>query len=56
MQRAKAQPATHRYNAMKHQAVSRCHGNFAIDFRGTMTWPSKSTTAAPLGALPTIIT
>lgn len=56
MHRAKAQPATHRYRATRHRAVSRCHENFALDFRGITIPPSKSTTGAPLGAPPTTLT
>lgn len=55
MRGTKAQPATHRYKATKHQAVTRCHGNFALDFRGITIPPSKSTAGAPLGAPPTNI-
>lgn len=55
MRGTKAQPATHRYKATKHQAVTRCHGNFALDFRGIAIPPSKSTAGAPLGAPPTNI-
>lgn len=54
MHRTKAQPATHRYDATKHQAVS-VSWDFAIDFRGSAIQPSKSTTRAPVGALPTNI-
>lgn len=56
MHGTKAQPATHRYKATKHRAVSRCHGNFALDFREITIPPSKSTPGAPLGAPPTTLT
>lgn len=50
----KAQPATHRYKATKHRAVSRCHGNFALAFREITIPPSKSTPGAPFGAPATL--
>lgn len=56
MRGTKAQPATHRHKATKHRAVSRCHENFALDFREITIPPSKSTTGAPLGAPPTTLT